>query len=96
MEKASGFGTVGDVLLLAAGPKETLLTALGQLRLELAQRLSLIPSDGFKLLWVYDFPLFEKDPESGRLVSCHHPFTAPRAQDLPLLKRSRKGFGFGL
>ncbi len=86
MEKASGFGTVGDVLLLAAGPKETLLTALGQLRLELAQRLSLIPSGSFKLLWVYDFPLFEKDTESGRLVSCHHPFTAPRAQDLPLLK----------
>lgn len=80
------FGHQGDLLLIGAGPAETVLPAMGHLRLELAAKLELIKAKSFELLWVYDFPMFEKDHESGRFVSCHHPFTAPRAGDKQLLE----------
>ncbi|HET7264905.1 MAG TPA: aspartate--tRNA ligase [bacterium] len=73
----------GDLLLLAAGPAETVALAMGRVRLELGRRLNLI-RDGFVFEWVVDFPLLERSAEGG-LAAVHHPFTAPLDEDLPLL-----------
>ncbi len=43
-----------------------------------------LPADRFDFLWVVDFPLYDVD-DSGQLVTNHHPFTAPLAEDIPLL-----------
>ncbi|MCS7150750.1 MAG: aspartate--tRNA ligase [Caldimicrobium sp.] len=58
---------------------------LGELRLNLAQKLSLIPEKTFQFTWIVDFPLFEWDDTENRLVSMHHPFTHPKLEDLDLL-----------
>ncbi|MCS7200218.1 MAG: aspartate--tRNA ligase [Caldimicrobium sp.] len=58
---------------------------LGELRLYLANKLSLIPKDAFKFVWIVDFPLFERDENENRLYSVHHPFTHPKVEDLELL-----------
>lgn len=67
----------GDVLIMIADPSyEVVTSALGQLRLHLANRLGLIPAGSFCPLWVTGFPLFEPGQEGG-ITSSHHPFTAP-------------------
>jgi len=71
----------GDVLIMIADPSYAVVTsALGQLRLHLAERLGLIPADTFCPVWVTDFPLFEATDEGG-VTSSHHPFTAPDRTD---------------
>ncbi|MGV8080722.1 MAG: aspartate--tRNA ligase [Syntrophales bacterium] len=71
----------GDVLILIADPsRETVHSALGQLRLHLANRLGLIPEGSFAPVWITDFPLFEPTDEGG-VTSSHHPFTAPDRTD---------------
>ncbi|MBX5436661.1 MAG: aspartate--tRNA ligase [Alicyclobacillaceae bacterium] len=72
----------GDLLLLAAGPRKTVLQALGALRLKLGQQLNLIREDEYRFLWVVDFPLFAFDEELGRWMAEHHPFTMPRWEDI--------------
>jgi aspartyl-tRNA synthetase len=47
-----------------------------------------VPESGASFLWVYDFPMFEQDPETGALGAVHHPFTAPLVEDIPLLDSS--------
>ncbi len=70
----------GDVILMIADPSWSLVcSALGQLRLHLAERLDLVPADVFYPLWVTDFPLFEAT-EDG-VTSSHHPFTMPTRTD---------------
>ncbi len=74
-----------DLVLLAADKKEIVSRVLGQLR----QNLSAQPmeqSQLFKFAWITDFPLFEWSEEEGRLVSMHHPFTAPHEEDLSFLE----------
>ncbi len=72
--------TNGDVILMIADPSWSLVcSALGQLRLHVAQRLDLIPADVFYPLWVTDFPLFEAT-DNG-VTSSHHPFTMPDRAD---------------
>lgn len=66
----------GDVVLIIADRKNTALTTLGALRLEVARRLDIIP-DTYKFLWITEFPFFEYDEESGQYHAMHHPFTAP-------------------
>ncbi|WAC07102.1 MAG: aspartate--tRNA ligase [Thermodesulfobacteriota bacterium] len=67
----------GDVLIMIADPSYAIVTsALGQLRLHLANRLSLIPANSFFPVWITEFPLFEATDE-GAVTSSHHPFTAP-------------------
>jgi len=61
-------------------------TILGGLRLSIARAEKLVDETRDALLWVHQFPLFEHSNEEGRLVSCHHPFTAPRPEDVPLLE----------
>ncbi|MBI3626004.1 MAG: aspartate--tRNA ligase [Candidatus Rokubacteria bacterium] len=75
----------GDLLLLVADQMPLAATVLGRLRQELAQRLSLIPPDQFRMVWVIDFPLVEWSEEERRWNAVHHPFTAPRDEDLSLL-----------
>lgn len=77
--------STGDMLLAMAGPKVKTLEALGQLRLEMGNRLSLRPKDTFAPLWVVDFPLVEWDQKSERFFAMHHPFTSPILEDLELL-----------
>lgn len=66
-----------STLFLMAGEFKETWTALGRLRLDLADILKLIPQNEFKFLWVTDFPLFEYDKEEKRWSSVHHPFTSP-------------------
>jgi len=67
----------GDLLLFVADRRHIAPVALGALRIELAERFGVIPSDRHEPVWVVDFPLFERDPEAGRWTAIHHPFTAP-------------------
>jgi len=75
----------GDLAILAAGERDRTCRVLGALRLHLGRTLGLIDATRPRLLWIQDFPLFERS-EEGRLVSCHHPFTSPRPEDLDRLE----------
>lgn len=72
----------GDLLLLLAGEESQTLKAASELRLELGNQLGLRNPNEYKALWVLDFPLLERDEENGRWMAMHHPFTAPRPEDL--------------
>lgn len=76
----------GDLGLFISGPWQKALTILGTLRLEMANRLNLIPEGVWKFLWVTDFPLLEYSEEEKRFVAVHHPFTSPKPEDIPLLE----------
>ena len=76
----------GDLVLLVGDSRTVAATVLGRFRLELAQRHGLVPSDRFAVLWVVDFPAFEWSEEDRRWQAMHHPFTAPRDEDVPLLE----------
>jgi len=76
----------GDLLLLVGDSRTVAATVLGRFRLDLAQRHGLVPSDRFAVLWVVDFPAFEWSEEDRRWQAMHHPFTAPRDEDVPLLE----------
>jgi len=76
----------GDLLLFVADSKEVAANSLGNLRVELAKRLDLVPKDLFNFLWVTDFPLLAYDQEEQRYVAEHHPFTMPKQEDLHLLE----------
>jgi aspartyl-tRNA synthetase len=76
----------GDLILLISGTWQKALTILGTLRLEMVQRLNLIPEGKWNFLWVTDFPLLEYSEEEKRFVAVHHPFTAPKFEDLSLLE----------
>ena len=75
----------GDLGLFISGPWQKALTILGTLRLEMASRLNLIPEGKWNFLWVTDFPLLEYSEEEKRFVAVHHPFTAPKPEDIALL-----------
>ena len=75
----------GDALFLMADSSwRKACEILGQIRLELGKSRGLL-REGFKFLWVTEFPLFEWDEESGRYTAVHHPFTAPMNEDLDFL-----------
>jgi aspartyl-tRNA synthetase len=76
----------GDMAILVAGADRETSPALDRVRQEVARKLGLVPDGERRFLWVLDFPLFERDPESGALASVHHPFTSPLAEDIPLLE----------
>jgi aspartyl-tRNA synthetase len=60
-------------------------TLLGRFRLSFAKRHGWLDSNKHEMFWVVDFPMFEKDSDTGRLVALHHPFTSPQPQDIHLL-----------
>lgn len=74
-----------DLILLVASKREIVKQALGALRLKLGHDLDLIKKDCYEMLWVVDFPSFEYSEEENRYVSCHHPFTAPKEEDIEKL-----------
>jgi aspartyl-tRNA synthetase len=81
----------GDLILFAAGQWLASCEILGRIRLYVADLLRAqgtltIPADRFDFLWVVDFPLLSFDKEQNRWYSTHHPFTAPVAEDISLLK----------
>ncbi len=76
----------GDLLLLVGDAPAVAAPVLGRLRVELARRLDLIPTDRDVFAWIIDFPLVEWNEEEKRWDAVHHPFTAPRDEDLSLLE----------
>ncbi|MFO1514060.1 MAG: aspartate--tRNA ligase [Verrucomicrobiota bacterium] len=85
----------GDLILFAADQWLTACEILGKIRLYCADVLKtqgklMIPADQFNFLWVIEFPLLGFDREQNRWYSSHHPFTAPVAEDIPLLKTDPK------
>ena len=83
--EATGAKT-GDLLLVVADKRLVVDTALGQLRLEMGRERNLIDSDALRFLWVVDFPMYEWSDEENRWKAMHHPFTAPRDEDIQYLK----------
>ena len=75
----------GDVLLFQFGKPKLVNGVLGQMRTNLGKKLGLIPAGRHDFLWVEDFPLFEFSDEQNAFVAAHHPFTQPRAEDVPYL-----------
>jgi aspartyl-tRNA synthetase len=76
----------GDLLFFGADAPAVVAEYLGRLRLELARRFDLTREDELAFCWVTDFPLLEWDPEAKRYQAMHHPFTAPKPEDLELLE----------
>ncbi len=79
-------GQPGDLLMFLADTWDVTCKGLAGLRKRLAVELDLINPDELNCSWVTEFPMFERDEESGNWTSMHHPFTAPLASDLPLLE----------
>lgn len=75
----------GDLMLIMAGNSTQVLGQLSSLRMSIAEKLGLRKSDEFSALWVVDFPLLDWDAESNRYHAMHHPFTAPKPEDIDKL-----------
>ena len=74
-----------DLVFIINGEKNIIKTALGALRGNIARKLNLIDNNEYKLLWVVDFPSFEWSEEENRFMAMHHPFTAPKDEDVDKL-----------
>lgn len=79
----------GHLLLFGAGDTATVNKTLDRLRQFFARELNLIDPKKINLLWVVDFPMFEWNADEKRLEALHHPFTAPRPEDIEDLKTAR-------
>lgn len=79
---------VGDLILIMAGEKTKTQKQLGELRLEMGERLGLRKKGNYSPLWVVDFPLLEWDEETQRFYAKHHPFTAPKPEHIHWLKQN--------
>ncbi len=75
----------GDLICVLSGETNKVRAQLSALRMEMAERLGLRDPNVFAPLWVVDFPLLEWDEDSERFHAMHHPFTAPKKADIPLL-----------
>ena len=80
----------GDLILFVADKNKVVYDALGQLRLEVARKMDLIDKNKYNLLWVTEFPLFEEDEETGRMIAMHHPLTCPLDEDIDKLDQEDK------
>ncbi len=75
----------GDTILFCADKRDVCYRVLGELRQKIARDCNLIPEGKWNFLWVIDFPSFDYDAATQRHIAKHHPFTAPKDEDLPLL-----------
>ena len=78
----------GDLMLVISGQKNEIYKQLSLLRIEVANRLNLRDNQNFAPLWITDFPLFNWNEEKNGFDSVHHPFTAPKDEDLELLDKN--------
>jgi len=86
--KAAFEAEPGDLILILSGDSaDRTRKQLGELRLEMGNRLGLRDKDVFACLWVVDFPLLEWDDETQRYYAMHHPFTSPKPEDIPFLEQ---------
>jgi aspartyl-tRNA synthetase len=76
----------GDLILIVADKRQVTWDALGYLRRHIASEMGLLDQEQFNFLWVVDFPVFEWSDEEGRYLAMHHPFTAPKEEDLDLIE----------
>ncbi len=79
-------GADGDLLLFIADQPRVVNQSLANLRLHLGEKLKLIPEDEYRFVWILDFPLLEYDEKEKRFTAVHHPFTAPKDEDIAKLK----------
>jgi aspartyl-tRNA synthetase len=87
-EALAGLGVAdGDAALLTVGPDRVTSPVLDRVRQEVIRRLALPAARPHAFCWVVDFPLFEPDPETGKPVFAHHPFTSPHPEDVDKLDR---------
>ena len=89
MAEAAG-AVAGDLVLVLCGVRRKTQTMLGVLRIEMGNRLGLRNPKEFAPLWIVDFPLLEWDDETQRFYAMHHPFTAPKPEQLELFYSDRK------
>lgn len=75
----------GDIIFIVADKPTIVFESLGHLRNEIADQLGLPDENQYNLLWVTDFPLLEYDEDEKRFSAVHHPFTAPKDEDIDLL-----------
>ena len=75
-----------SIIFLIGDTRKITLHAMGALRLKLGEKEKLIQKNNWAPLWIVDFPLFEKDEKQDRLIPLHHPFTAPKSEDIDLLQ----------
>jgi len=68
----------GDAVFFAAGPETATVRLAGQARSKLGTDLGLIEADCFKFCWVTDFPMYERDEDTGRIDFSHNPFSMPQ------------------
>lgn len=77
--------SMGDLLLIVAGKPDLVSFVLGELRQEMGRKLRLARSDMLAFVFIVDFPFFEKDEREGLWQPMHHPFTAPKDEDISLI-----------
>ena len=80
----------GDLVFFGADASKVVNDALGALRVKLGQDLGLV-EDGWRVLWVVDFPMFEWDPREKRYAALHHPFTSPDVEDAGAIESNPAG-----
>lgn len=83
--KEKFFAKDGDTVFILSGERNKVLTALGQLRLKLANDFGLIDETKYEFVWITDFPLFQYDEEEKRFVAEHHVFTSPKDEFIKFL-----------
>lgn len=79
-----------DLVLIVSGCKKIVKSSLGALRCKLAKDLNLIDDSEYKMLFITDFPVFEYSELEDRFIACHHPFTAPRDEDVKKLLNNKE------
>jgi aspartyl-tRNA synthetase len=77
----------GDLILIASDTSGKVRRSLGELRLDLGRSLEMIPANAWSVFFVVDFPMFERDEDSGALMPVHHPFVMPHPEDWHLVDR---------
>ncbi len=72
----------GDILFMVGDSNDIVCKALGKLRILIAEREGLANKNDYKPIWVTEFPMFDYDEDNKRFIAMHHPFTAPRQEDI--------------
>ena len=79
-----------DLVFIISGEYNIVKTSLGALRCEVAKQQNLYSNSDYALTWVVDFPTFEWSEEENRFMACHHPFTAPKKEDIDKLLNDKE------